>query len=97
MTPQARAAATLGAACLGLAACASQPGHPAYMSWALINRIPAVFLGFFHGFLAPVTLLLSMVGDVRIYAWPNDGWPYDFGFVVGLTCFIQLVAVAFRR
>lgn len=97
MRPQFRAAIALAMASLALAACASQPGHPAYMSSTLINRLPAVFLGFFQGFLAPVTLILAMVGDVRIYTYPNDGWPYDFGFLVGLVCFIQLAATAIRR
>jgi hypothetical protein len=38
----------------------------------------------FHGFAAPVTLFLGWLWDGRIYAFPNAGWFYDLGFMIGL-------------
>ncbi len=84
-------------AAAALSACASQPHAPPFMYYAPLDRLPAVLLGFFHGFLAPLTLLLSLIGDARIYSWPNGGWPYDLGFVLGFTTFVTLVSSMVRR
>ena len=81
----------------GLSACASQPHVPPYLTYPVIDRLPAVVLGFFHGFLAPLAVLLSLIGDVRIYSWPNAGWPYDLGFVLGFATFVVLVSSMVRR
>ena len=74
----------LSAVALSLAACASQPDAPAYFLFTLTNKIPSVILGLCHGLLAPLTLVASLVYKVRIYEFPNGGWWYDFGFVVGI-------------
>jgi hypothetical protein len=41
-------------------------------------------LGLWHGFISPVTFLISLFNDnVSIYEVHNDGNWYDFGFVLG--------------
>ncbi len=63
-----------------LAACAHQPSVPPHQP-------PGFLLGLFQGF----TMLFSFVGsiffDVRIYAFPNAGFYYDLGYVIGAGCF----------
>jgi len=76
--------ALLLALTLSLSACASQPDAPAFFLFTLSSKIPAVVLGFCHGLLAPLTLLASLAYKVRIYEFPNGGWWYDFGFIVGI-------------
>lgn len=64
-----------------LAACATQP-HPA------AGDPPGFFSGLLHGF----TILFSLIGgiftDVRIYAFPNSGGWYDFGYFLGASAFL---------
>ncbi len=90
-----RATALLATALL--AGCAAQPRVPAYLSSGTADHLPPVLIGFLHGFLAPITVVLSMIGDVRIYAWPNGGWPYDLGFVVGFLVFVAAISALARR
>jgi hypothetical protein len=71
------AAGLLALVGLGLAACASQPpgqpGEPMFLS------------GLWHGVIAPITFVVSLFdNDVRMYAFPNGGRWYDFGFLLGL-------------
>ena len=65
---------------LFLAACAHQPTVEA-------AKPPGFLLGLFQGF----TMLFSFIGsiflDVRIYAFPNSGFYYDLGYVIGAGCF----------
>jgi len=84
---------TLGifaASILLLAACATQPA-PA------LHDAPGVIQGFFHGFTAIFSLVGSMFFHIRIYAYPNSGFWYDFGFATGffsclLTVFLASIA-----
>ena len=49
---------------------------------------PGFWLGFWHGFIAPIAFLVSLFSDhVRIYAAPNAGRLYDFGFMLGISGF----------
>ncbi|MBI1203076.1 MAG: hypothetical protein GC182_11250 [Rhodopseudomonas sp.] len=59
-----------------LAACAHQPV-------ASTPDAPGFLYGLLHGFISPFSLIASIFGDVRVYAIPNNGGWYDFGFVVG--------------
>jgi hypothetical protein len=68
--------AALGASAL-LAACASQPDPASYGA-------PGFFMALAHGFLAPFALIGGIFMDVRVYAFPNSGWWYDLGFLLGL-------------
>ena len=70
------------AAALALAACATQaasgvaPGAPGFLH------------GLWHGFIFPVAWLLSLfMPDVSVYAVPNNGGWYDFGYFLGIVVF----------
>jgi hypothetical protein len=60
-----------------LAACASQPTPTAF-------EPPGFLLGFVHGFIAPFALIAEIFTNVRVYAFPNSGGWYDFGFMLGI-------------
>lgn len=49
-----------------------------------VHGAPGFFLGFVHGLLIPYSFIVSLFTHVRIYAFPNAGLWYDFGFVLGL-------------
>jgi hypothetical protein len=62
-----------------LAACATQA--PA----AVAPQAPGFLLGIWHGFIFPVAWVLSLfMPDVSIYAVPNNGGWYDFGYFIGI-------------
>ena len=49
---------------------------------------PGFLLGLWHGFIAPIAFIVSIFAKhVRIYAFPNAGWWYDFGFMLGISGF----------
>jgi hypothetical protein len=55
---------------------------------------PGFFSGLWHGMLAPWTLVLRLFFDIKMYAVPNNGWFYDFGYWIGITGSIPLGWVA---
>ncbi|CAL4865784.1 hypothetical protein MMA231_00020 [Asticcacaulis sp. MM231] len=61
-----------------LTACAKRPmGGP---------NDPALVRGIIDGLFAPISFVLSLFSDtVRMYAFPNIGRWYDFGFLIGLS------------
>jgi hypothetical protein len=68
-----------------LAACATQPAaHP---------DMPGFAAGLLHGFFAIFALFGSLYFHIRIYAFPNSGFWYDAGFVLGFGLDIILVVV----
>ena len=62
---------------------ASQPTvHPG------ADLAPGFWRGVWQGFIAPITFIVSLFNtDVRIYAFPNAGRWYDFGFMLGISGF----------
>ncbi len=59
---------------------------------------PGFWEGLWHGFIAPVTFIVSLFSDgVRIYAYPNAGRWYDFGFMLGIGGFSGGVFAGFRK
>ena len=47
---------------------------------------PGFWLGVWHGFIFPVAFLVSLfMPEVALYAVPNNGGWYDFGFFVGIV------------
>lgn len=65
------------AALLLLGSCASQPPGQA--------GEPALLMGLWHGAIAPIAFVISLFDEsVRMYAFPNAGRWYDFGFLIGL-------------
>ena len=50
--------------------------------------IPGFWMGLWHGIIAPIAFIVSLFSDhVRIYASPNSGLWYDFGFMIGIGGF----------
>lgn len=78
---------------LALAACAATQAPDATASGE-----PGFFLGFWHGLIAPVAFLISLFTDaVRVYAVPNLGRWYDFGFMLGIGGFSGGLFAGSRR
>jgi hypothetical protein len=67
-------------AMLLVASCARQPPAPG-------SDLPGFFLGLLHGYISLFSLIASLFVDVRIYAYPNSGWWYDLGFILGVMAF----------
>ncbi len=68
-----------------IAGCASQPVAD---SW----NPPGFFMGLVHGFCILFSLIGSIFIDVRIYAFPNSGSWYDFGYFIGVSMFLGSAA-----
>jgi hypothetical protein len=78
-----RRARTIGIVALTVvfvASCAHQPISAA-------QDAPGFLSGLLHGFLICFSLIASVFTDVRIYAFPNSGGPYDLGFCLGAAAF----------
>ncbi len=76
-----RPALALGAL-LALAACAEQSAS------GVVPGAPGFLLGLWHGFIFPIAWVLSLFMDnVAVYAVPNNGGWYDFGFFLGVVVF----------
>lgn len=67
---------------LALSACAAtQPAD------AVAPSAPGFWIGVWHGFILPIAWIVSLFDDqVAIYAVPNNGGWYDFGYFVGIGC-----------
>ena len=71
------------AALLALAACAATQAPD-----AVAPAAPGFLYGLWHGFIFPVAWIVSLfVPKVAIYAVPNSGGWYDFGYFLGLVVF----------
>jgi len=56
------------------------------------------FYGLWHGMIAPIGFVVSLLSDgVRIYAAPNAGRWYDFGFMLGIGGFSHGLLAGSRR
>jgi len=72
--------ATLIAMAISLSACARQSAA------GVTEEAPGFFLGVWHGFIFPVAWFLSLFMDrIAIYAVPNNGGWYDFGYFIGIV------------
>ena len=63
------------------ASCAHQPVPVA-------GAVPGFLYGLLHGFLIVFSFVGSLFTDIRIYAFPNAGGWYDFGFLLGAMAFL---------
>ena len=71
------------AAALALSACAATQAPD-----AVAPNAPGFLLGLWHGFIFPVAWIVSLfTKDVAIYAVPNNGGWYDFGYFLGIVVF----------
>lgn len=70
-------------ATFALSACAATQSDAAVTQAA---DTPGFLLGVWHGFIFPVAWVVSLfMSDVAIYAVPNNGGWYDFGYFVGIV------------
>ena len=80
----------LGFVALLAAGCATRPMG--------VHGSPGFWLGLLHGLLAPISFVISLFSDyVRMYAYPNVGRWYDFGFLIGIGCWGGGSHTAVRR
>ena len=55
---------------------------------AVAANAPGFWQGLWHGFIFPLAWIVSLFSDqVAIYAVPNNGGWYDFGYFVGIMVF----------
>ena len=79
-------------AALALSACIATE-----VATAVQPNAPGFWFGVWHGFIFPVTFVFSLfTDDVAIYAVPNNGTWYDFGYFVGIV-FLGVGARSSRR
>jgi hypothetical protein len=79
----ARRSLALIALAFALTACAATQAADAVAPGA-----PGFLLGLWHGFIFPVAWVVSLfVPSVAVYAVPNDGGWYDFGYFLGIVVF----------
>ncbi|MGB3379868.1 hypothetical protein [Allopontixanthobacter sediminis] len=79
--PKVRMGAAMAALIL-LSACATQVPSAVEQS----GTAPGFLLGLWHGFIFPFAWIASLfVPDIAVYAVPNRGGWYDFGFFLGIT------------
>jgi len=68
---------------LTLTACAATQ-----QSDAVAKGAPGFWFGLWHGFIFPVAWAISLVvPKVAVYAVPNSGGWYDFGYFLGIVVF----------
>ena len=68
---------------LALTACAATQ-----QADAVAPAAPGFLLGLWHGFIFPVAWVVSLFTDkVAVYAVPNNGGWYDFGYFLGIVVF----------
>jgi hypothetical protein len=73
----------VAAAALALSACAATQD-----SGAVAVLAPGFWLGLWHGFIFPVAWIVSLFAEeVAVYAVPNNGGWYDFGYFLGIVVF----------
>ena len=77
---------------LALTACiAKQSGS------AVNPAAPGFLEGVWHGFIFPVAWIVSLfVDDIAVYAVPNNGGWYDFGYFLGI-CVLGVGARGSKR
>jgi hypothetical protein len=75
---------------VAVSGCAHQPP-------SALPGVPGFFSGLLHGLLILVSLVGSIFTDVRVYAFPNSGFFYDLGFVIGASAILGGGAHTARR
>ena len=69
-------------ACIHTACAAAQDPH------AVAAHAPGFLAGLWHGLIFPLAWLVSLFAqNIAIYAVPNNGGWYDFGYFLGIVVF----------
>ena len=77
---------------LALAGCVAEQG-----SSAITPAGPGFLHGVWHGFIFPVAWIMSLfVDDIAVYAVPNNGGWYNFGYFLGI-CVLGVGARSSKR
>lgn len=58
---------------------------------------PGFFKGLLHGFIILFSFIASLFTDYSIYAFPNTGGWYNFGFLLGVMFFFGGGGAGVRR
>lgn len=91
MVVRRRVIAATALALLTLAGCASQP-------YVATTGSPGFLHGLLHGFIVWFALVGHLFNhNVRIYAYPNNGGWYDFGFLIGAGLWGGFAGASARR
>lgn len=62
------------------------PSPDPFFNKAGPHGVAGILLGIWHGFISPVTIVLSFVNkDSQMYEVHNDGGPYNVGFIIGVA------------
>lgn len=69
-----------GAIIFLISSCATQSTEP-------VAHIPGFLYGLLHGFILLFSFIGSLFTDYEIYAFPNTGGWYDFGYLLGVMFF----------
>lgn len=70
------------ASCIHNACVATQNGH------VVASSAPGFWAGPWHGLIFPLAWIVSLFTDsVAVYAVPNDGGWYNFGYFLGIVVF----------
>lgn len=84
----------LGTAAIVMTGCFASQTHAPTLS----AIVPGFWMGLWHGIIAPISFIVSLFSDhIRIYASPNSGRWYDFGFMIGIGGFHHGVRHSGRR
>lgn len=70
-----------------IAGCATQPTPGAFDP-------PGFLMGIVHGFIMLFSFIGSIFLDVRMYAFPNSGVMYDFGYLIGIFLWLVFLAAS---
>ena len=62
-----------------------------------IQDPPGFLKGLFHGFIILFSFIISLFTDYEIYAFPNGGGWYNFGFLLGVMIFFGGGGVGAKR
>lgn len=52
-----------------------------------LQDLPGFWHGLLHGFIILFSFIISLFTDYEIYAFPNTGGWYNFGFLLGVMIF----------
>src|SRR5512142_1825138 len=58
------------------------------------HGVAGILLGIWHGFISPVTIVLSFVNKTsQMYEVHNDGGPYNLGFIIGVAIWFVVLGL----
>lgn len=61
-----------------------------FLQRGVSHDTPGLASGVWHGLVAPYALVLGLFTNIGVYAYPNAGWVYDAGFLLGVACSLPI-------